>query len=39
MKAQAGWKAQACRASEAVIASVGGFEKFVEDTDFSQEPC
>lgn len=37
MKAQAGWEAQACRASEELIASVGGFEKFVEDADFSQE--
>lgn len=28
MKAQAGWEAQACRAS------AGGFEKFVEDTSW-----
>jgi len=39
MKAQAGWEAQACRASAELIASAGGCEKFVEDTDFSQEPC
>lgn len=39
MKAQAAWEAQTGRVSKELIASVGSFEKFLEDTDFSLEPC
>lgn len=39
MKAQAAWEAQTGRVSKELIASVGTFEKFLEDTDFLLEPC